>query len=110
MEPFAIPWISLGLLQHGLDVSRWILEPGDVWPLSGGDTTGNTALVRQLVLVFKRDTMFRQFIDHLVDVGDGEVEDGKGGRYVVVLRIDERSIATGSLEGEARRTLFDHQS
>src|SRR5262245_1403111 len=96
-------WRLLGLLQHRQDVSRRILEPRDVWPLSGGDTMSNAALVRQVVIVFKRDATFRQFIDRLINVGYGKIEDGEGGRNVVVFRVNQRAIATGDLEGEARR-------
>ena len=56
-------------MQHRQDVSRWILEPSDVGPLSGGDTTGNAALVRQVV------TFGRVLREGGLEVGPGRIAD-----------------------------------
>src|SRR5262249_19656237 len=80
----------LASFENGEDVAGWVLEPGDGWttPLAVRDSLRIGLDVGEVV-VLETDTALLQVVDGELNVVDGEVQHGKRGRLVILLRIEE---------------------
>ena len=87
------------LFYHGENVPCGIPKPGN-----GGTISTHNAFLVCLeigqIIDLEADPSPRQFIDRTIDIFRREVQNGKGGRKMVGLWINENIIATGEVQRE----------
>src|SRR5260370_21170034 len=70
------------------DIARWIFKPRDVRPPAARDPllVGHQVA---LIVGLEQHALPGQLVYRLLNVGDREIQDGEGGRHMVVLRIHQ---------------------